>query len=142
MPPPPPPSHPLIAHRILLVLWRPAVAQQRAPPPGGPFPKRLASRSFLKARRRSGTARLPVPARLPGPSGGGGQVLSLESKLLRLQARLAAAGPEERVRIEAEAAARRDELAAEKRAVMRDWLKTLFRGQVGGRLCVHEGEGE
>ena len=69
-------------------------------------------------------------------------MLSLESKLLRLQARLAAAGPEERVRIEAEAAARRDELAAEKRAVMRDWLKTLFRGQVGGRLCVHEGEGD
>ncbi len=63
------------------------------------------------------------------------QVVSLESKIMKLEAALAAAlaaasGEEERRGLEADIAARRADLASEKRAVMRDWLKTLFRGQV------------
>ena len=57
------------------------------------------------------------------------QVVSLELKILKLEAGLATASGEERQRVEEELAAKRADLASEKRAVMRDWLKALFRGQ-------------
>lgn len=68
------------------------------------------------------------------------KVLSLETKILKLEAALAAAAaPEERGRLTAELEQRRGELEGEKRAVMRDWLKTLFRGQAVLSLVVGAG---